>query len=273
MTLERDSDRRLRAWLSEGVDRAPERFVWAALDEIERTPQRPTWRTALERLPGRGLLAGLSPATGFAALALLVSVVLAIAILRVPSVGPRPDAGQFDVTDLPSIVVWQDTMPATWTLDNLVSNPTDVRRVPIRSMTGAQIDALPDPPGLLAGRYTNFSGPDSVFISWATLYERDIDAAAELPFVQHELEAQEAWGHGPPSRVDLGDEGYLYEGETTALWSQPTGVDPVRSAIYLWRDGNVLLAMGGWGEFDAGELRAIAQGMDQRAMAVSQGGR
>ena len=50
MNVERDTDRQLRAWASEGIDRAPERFVWAALDEIEQIPQRTAWRTRLDGL-------------------------------------------------------------------------------------------------------------------------------------------------------------------------------------------------------------------------------
>ncbi|HEX5578630.1 MAG TPA: hypothetical protein VFY43_03090, partial [Candidatus Limnocylindria bacterium] len=34
-----------------GPEIAPERFVWAALDQVERTPQRDSWRVALENTP------------------------------------------------------------------------------------------------------------------------------------------------------------------------------------------------------------------------------
>jgi hypothetical protein len=269
MSLERDTDRRLRAWISEGADSAPERFVWAALDEIERVPQRSSWRTAVDSLLGHGLGRWLSPVAGLVSAAAVVVVALAIATVAGPRVGVAPGTRHFEVADLPAIVVWQDTKPATWMLDNLVSNTTEVRRIPIRSMAGSQIDTLPDPPGLLGARYTNFSGPDSAFMSWAIVFERDLDAEAALPFYQHELEAQEAWGLGPGEAVPLGDEGHLFEGETTALVGQPTGVDPHPAAIYLWRDGNLLLALGGWFAFDSGELQAVAEGMDHRAAQVA----
>lgn len=50
---------------------------------------------------------------------------------------------------------------------------------------------------------------------------------------------------------------------------RPTGIDPVPAQIYLWRDGNLLLAVGGWFDYDAAELRAVAEGMDARAAAAT----
>lgn len=266
MTRERDTDRKLRAWLIEGADRAPERFVWAAMDEIDRLPQRAAWRTTLERLVGGGRLSRLSPVVAVASTVAVVAVVLALTVLRPNSdVGP---ARQFEAADLVAIVVWEDTRPATWRLDNLVSNPTEVRRIPIRSLPAAQIRELQDPPGLLAGRYTDFSGPDAAFMSWALLFESEAQAADALGFYRLELEGAQAWGLGPPVNANLGDESYRYEGETTAFVGPPTGVDPIPADVYLWRDGNVLLALGGWFDVDPAELRAVAEAMDRRADAA-----
>jgi hypothetical protein len=50
MNRERDVNDTVNRWLDEGADRAPERFVWAALEEAERTPQRGAWRVSLENL-------------------------------------------------------------------------------------------------------------------------------------------------------------------------------------------------------------------------------
>ena len=266
MTTERDTDRRLRAWVSEGIDQSPERFVWAALDEIDRLPQRAAWRTTVETLVGARARPWMGPALGFAA-AVVIAVGIALVTLRpVPSVGP---ARPFGAGDLEAVVIWQDTKPAGWRLDNLVSNPTEVRRIPIRSLPDAQVVELADPAGLLAGRYTNFTGqPDGAFMSWALLFEDDADAARALPFYQEELRGPNAWGLGQPVVIDLGDQGYLYAGETTAFSGRPTGVNPIRAAVYLWRDGNLLLAVGGWFAFDEAELRRAAEGMDARAGSV-----
>ena len=72
MNHERDFDQTLRHWLDDGADQAPERFVWAALDQVERTAQRGAWRASLE-----GLLMNLKPAAPI--LGVAAAIVLAIA--------------------------------------------------------------------------------------------------------------------------------------------------------------------------------------------------
>lgn len=263
MTTERDTDRELRAWVAEGVDRAPERFVWAALDEVEQLPQRRPWRARLDVLGNR-----LRPAT--AGVAVAVAAVIAVAVvLRVagPDFGSQ-GPGRFTVADLQEILVWDHTMPATWTLDNLVSNPWEVIRIPIRSMNAAELDAFQEPRGYIGGRYTSFSGPDAIFMSWGTVFETPRDAAAALTFMQSEMESPDAWGLERGEPLTFADEGFVYSGETTALLGPPTGVDPHPGTIYLWREGNALLAVGGWFNFDAAELRSVAEGMNARADAI-----
>jgi hypothetical protein len=51
MNRDRNVDEVVTHWVDEGPDAAPERFVWAALDAVERTPQRGSLRIALENLP------------------------------------------------------------------------------------------------------------------------------------------------------------------------------------------------------------------------------
>jgi hypothetical protein len=264
MNIERDTDRQLRAWASEGIDRAPERFVWAALDEIERIPQRTAWRTRLE-----GMAIRLRPAAALVGAAAVILVAIAI-LARV--VAPNLGVGSprdFVIADLPGILLWEDTKPSTWTLDNLVSNPREVSVYPIRSMTGEEIDAFPAPAGLIAGRYTNFSGPESAFVSWAVLFATDDDAKAALPFYEREMEADDAWGLGPGEPIAFGDGGRLFTGVTTAFTGPPGTDEPVRSQVYLWRDGNLLLAVGGYFAYDASELRAVAEAVAARADAAS----
>ena len=272
MNVERDSDRQLRDWVDQGVDRAPERFVWAALDDIEQVPQRPAWRTRIDRALGTGGLgmARLRPVAGLVAVAAVALVALTIATVMGPGVGPPPASRAFAVADLERIVLWDDTKPASWTLDNLVSNTDEVVRIPIRSLTEAEFEELQNPSGVLAGRFTNFSGPDGAYMSWGLLFRNDLDAAAALPFYQNEMSSMDGWGLGEGELVALGDEGHVFEGETTAFVGPPGSGDPLRTTIYLWRDGNLLLALGGWFDYDEDELRAIAQGIDARADAVSQ---
>ena len=40
MSREPNPDQIVTRWVDEGPEVAPERFVWAALDQVERTPQR-----------------------------------------------------------------------------------------------------------------------------------------------------------------------------------------------------------------------------------------
>lgn len=263
MNVERDREPELRAWVSEGVDRVPERFVWAALDDIERLPQRRPWRAGIE-----GFAAHLRPAAAVLGVAAAIVVALVVTVrVALPDDGVGGPGRPFVLNDLERIVVWEDTMPPTWTLDNLVSNPEQVRIIPIRSLTDEEIDALvADKARYLGGRYTDFSGPDSVFISWATAFERDVDAAEAMGFYEDEMAAPSGWGLGPGTSTGLGDAGLVFEGATTRLMGAPG--DPVPMQLYLWRRGNVLLALGGWFEFDRDELRGIADAMDARAIAV-----
>jgi len=261
MTVERDSDRQLRAWVSEGTDRAPERFVWAALDEIERVPQRAAWRARLDAMAIR-----LRPAAGLVGTAAVAVVAVAVLARAVgPYLGPG-DKRAFAMADLPGILLWEDTKPASWTLDNLVSNPHDILEIPIRSMTATEMDNLAEPDGYIGGRYTNFSGPggEGLFMSWGALFENEASAAAALPFFQHELDSIDGWGLGAGARSDLGDDGWRYVGETTAF-TLPREDPPIPADTYLWRDGNLLLAVGGWFTFDAADVFAAAEGMDRRA--------
>lgn len=263
MTTERDSDRRLRSWLSDGAERAPERFVWAALDEIERLPQRSGWRVRLE-----GGLARVRPAS-VALVAAAAVLIAAVAVLRVaPPDVPTPGRA-FTMADLPEIVVWDDTKPAAWTLDNLVSNPDEIVRIPIRSMSETELNQLQQPLGYFGGRYTNFAGSrGGLYMSWSAVFVNETLANASLDFYRNELESADGWGYGPGVPVDLGEGGFLYSGSTTSF-SGPPGTDPpVPSPVYLWRNDNLLLAIGGWYEFDAAELLSAAEGMDARADSI-----
>ena len=69
-------------------------------------------------------------------------------------------------------------------------------------------------------------------------------------------------------QTDLGDDGWRYTGETTAF-TLPREGDPIPADTYLWRDGNLLLAVGGWFTFDPAEVRVAAEGMDRRADALA----
>lgn len=261
MNLENDTDRRLRAWLVQGVDEAPERIVWSSLDAIEHVEQRRPWITGLDDLRLR-----LRPATGLArALIVAALLLIALALAGIAGVGnPTPTSRSFAIADLQRILVWDDTKPSDWTLDSLVTTPHDVATLPVRSVPGSEHGLMTLPWGYVGGRYTDFSGPGGAFISWAALFETTADADAALEFYRSEMTAPDAWGVGPGEAAELGDEGMVFTGETRRLSVDALG-DPVPMRLYLWRDGNLLLAFGAWFEYDPAAVRSVAEGMDARA--------
>jgi hypothetical protein len=81
MTRDPNADEIVTRWVDDGPEAAPERFVWAALERVERTSQRGAWRVALENTPM--LLKFAVPAVGVAA-----AIVLGIVIYG--SLNPAP---------------------------------------------------------------------------------------------------------------------------------------------------------------------------------------
>ena len=103
MNREVDFERTIRSWLDDGANRAPERFVWAALEDVERMPQRGAWWALLE-----GTLMKLKPAAPLLGVAAVVIVAIAMYQLFGGNVGarnePSPTPRTFTSADLPTIV-------------------------------------------------------------------------------------------------------------------------------------------------------------------------
>jgi hypothetical protein len=256
-----DLDRRLREWLEPGAARAREAAVWEVIDRAEQTAQRPRWRSRAASMFDQ-LIPMLRP-VGAVAVVLLAVVVGASLVAR--NVG-QPDAGSrlFTAENLDSIVVWEDTKPTTWHLDNLVSNPNAVLAIPARSMSDAEWIDHAAFASLEGARYTDFTGVDAIFMSWGAVFA-DIGGARDaFNLLAHELGGDDGWGLGSGAPVDLGDEGTVFTGATTKLMGRQAA-DPVESRMYLWRQGNVVLSLAGWFEYDEAELEAVARAMDARA--------
>jgi hypothetical protein len=81
MTRQPNVDQIVTRWVDDGPEVAPERFVWAALDQVERTPQRGSWSLALENTPM--LLKFAVPVLGAAA-------VILVAIFAFGRINPEP---------------------------------------------------------------------------------------------------------------------------------------------------------------------------------------
>ena len=264
MSREHDNESALRDWVREGAERAPDWAVSSALTEVERTPQRPAWRTRLLDVERR-----LGPAARLLEIAaVLVLVVVPLALVRLTFVA-GPSDRSVELGDLASIVVWQDTMPPSWTLDSLITSepeaPFGVATIPVRTMPAEAFEDLPALKGLQGGRYTDFSGTDAVFMSWAVLFSDSQQAGAAFDAYLVELGSAAGWGLGAGEPVDLGDRAVVFTGETHALIGNTPTEDPVPMQIYLWRVENVVLATAGWFEYDPDELRQVAEAMDARA--------
>jgi hypothetical protein len=262
MNRDHDIDEALRAWLAEGADRAPERYVWAALDEVPHTPQRRRWVTSLD-----ALLQRITPA----ARALGLAAVVVLAVVSYVQFGggnvggPIATPRVFTTDDLSSIVVWEDTAPPAWTLDSLITTTGEVLTIPVRTMPRSEFAAMEEVRSYIGGRYTDFTGQGAVFMSWAVLFEDTAGADAALGIYRNELESSDGWGLGLGQPAALGDEGSVFTGETRRLMADAPPGEPVPARIYLWRIGNLVLATGGWFEYEPRELRQVAEGMDARS--------
>jgi len=256
-----DLDRQLRAWLEPGAERARESLVWDVIDQVEEIPQRRPWHTALT-----GALERMRPMLGPVGVAVVVLLaVVVIATLGVRNMG-QPDGSPraFTAGDLDTVLVWEDTKPSSWHLDNLVSNPNGVLAIPARSMSDEAWVEHPAFETLEGARYTDFTGSDAVFMSWGTVFSSVGGARDAYELLASELGGEDGWGLGTGHAIDLGDEGTVFTGATTKLMGRDPS-DPVPSRMYLWRDGNMVLSLAGWFEYDAAELEAVARGMDFRA--------
>src|SRR5437773_271147 len=91
MNREPKVDEIVARWVDDGPEVAPEGFVWAALDEVERTPQRGAWHLALENASMFKKIA--IPVLGVAAVVLVAFIAkqqLGTDRGQAPSMSPSP---------------------------------------------------------------------------------------------------------------------------------------------------------------------------------------
>lgn len=263
MKRERDFDQTLKHWLDEGADHAPERFVWAALDDVERTAHRGAWRVSLEELAMTMKPAALA----LGAAAVIIVSVVAYQLLADPDVaspGPSqvpghspssaPTVRVFTVADLPDVVITPgaDTELGL-TVDDTLSGP-EALVLPLRE-GGPVIDQS----AFVDALYTNLNTSDvGGYDSWAALFETDRDAEAARRYLVTEHESADGWGLEPvsPTPTWLGDGTVRYAGPAYG-WDT--------AEIYLWRVGNLVLAAVGVGDFEPDQVRRIADAMNSRA--------
>lgn len=260
MNRERDFDQTLKLWLDDGADQAPERFIWAALDDVERTAQRGAWQASLEGLFMK--LKTAAPYLGVAAAVLLA--VAAYQVLVAPNVGdpgpspsPTPTPRVFTPEDLPNVVFTSRTAPEGMIVDGTtVGSPA--LRVPLRPDTDidqtAFIDAL----------MTNLDSTETGgYVSWGALFETAADAEVAFDFIVNE-HGSAGWGMARASLdPPLGHESVTFTGAAYDIFET--------NITYLWRVGNLVLAavavgdVAAPGDANAGTLLRFAELMDKRA--------
>jgi hypothetical protein len=250
MTRQTDFDHAVSDWLDDGVDRAPERFVWAALEDVERTPQRAAWVAATEEFLMQFKRA--APVLGIAAMVVLA--IVAFQILGSPSVGgPEPTPRVFVPEDLPNIVLSEAiALEGLEPQEDTQTTGINALTTPLRP-GGETIDTT----HFVDALSVDLSGSIGGFTTWAALFETPEAAAEAYAFLVTEHESSEGWGLAA-SREDPN------LGEESALWSgQQYGM--VRARTIMWRQGNLVLAAVGWADWEAEEVRMIADQMADRA--------
>jgi hypothetical protein len=106
------------------------------------------------------------------------------------------------------------------------------------------------------------SGEDiDCMLTWGALYDGEEAAEDALALIVDEFEASDGWAIPPGSAEavsGLGDEALLYRDV-----QDPAG--PPLTAIFLWRDGPLLLAASGVDGMPLDRIRTIADQMQARA--------
>ncbi|HUF06625.1 MAG TPA: hypothetical protein VMP86_04455 [Candidatus Binatia bacterium] len=251
MTRQSDFDHLVTEWLDEGAERAPERFVWAALEDVERTPQRGAWVASTEEFLMQ--LKRAAPVLGIAAAA-VVLVIIASQIIETRNVGdPEPTPRAYTEEDVEAVVMTEANAPDGMTVE--YENQTTgfaALLVPLKP-GGETIDRTGFLDALSVELGTSMGG----FTSWSALFESADAAQQAYDFLVTEHESPEGWGLAA-SREDpkLGEESVMWTGRQYDMASART---------ILWRQGNLLLAAVGWADWEPEEVRLIADQMADRA--------
>lgn len=253
MNREPDFDQTLKDWLDEGSDHAPERFIWAALDEVERSAQRGAWRVSLEER-----FVNIKPvAVVLVTAATIIAAIATYQFVAGPNVGdpgpsptPQPTAASFTAVDLPYIVFAAFT-PEDLTVDANEFGVEALRR-PFHP-GGPEIDQT----AFVDARMTNLNSTETGgYVSWAALFETAADAEVAFDYVANE--------HGPNGWGMTRSQFYPGPGDEAAVFTGAAYDIFERNQTYLWRVGNLVLAAVGVGDYDGDLLYSIAWQMAAR---------
>lgn len=269
MSHKTDPDAVLRRWLDEGPDAAPERFVQAALLEIESKGQRRTLRL----LPGRHTMTMHRTAL-YAATAAAVIVLSAVGLAYIT--GPRelgggeptPSAAGDLITSeqLEAITLDEAVGPEGVAVDNLaaIHGP-----IPVRTLRGdeavvallpvGEADSIPN--GFTSARYVEFSGlmlddprTRASVATYAALFDTVDNARLAYQALVEAHDSPEGWNLEPrTTSEELGVERSLYAGSAYGRGE---------SLVYLWRERNAVLAAVAWDGTSPTLLLDVGRRMD-----------
>jgi hypothetical protein len=224
--------------------------VWAALDEVERTPQRVAWVAATEDFLMQFKRA--TPVLGIAAAVVLA--IVAFQIVGSPSVGgPEPTPRVYASEDLSHIVLSEaNALEGLEPQEDTRTTGVDALTTPLRP-GGETIDTT----HFVDALRVDLSGSIGGFTTWAALFQTPEAAAEAYAFLVTEHESPDGWDLAN-RREDpgLGDEGAMWTG-------QQYDFDSARTI--MWRQGNLVLAAVGWADWEPEEVRMIADQMANRA--------
>jgi hypothetical protein len=249
MNREPDFDSVVTSWIDEGADRAPERFVWAAIEDVERTPQRGAWVASTEEYLMQ--LKRAAPVLGIAAA--IVLAIVAFQIVGTRNVGdPDPTPRAYAPEDLETIVISEANAPTDVDVGN-----TTTGLVALSSPLHPGGDTI-DTSEFVDAINTELSFPDGGYATWAALFETEEAAMQAFDFLVEEHESPDGWNldEGTPPDPPLGDESVVWTGQQYDFESART---------LFWRQGTLLLAVVGWVDWTDEQVREIADGMADRA--------
>lgn len=248
MTRQPDFDRAVTDWLDDGADLAPERFVWAAIDDLERTPQRVAWVATTEEFLVQ--LKRAMPVLGIAAAVVLALV--AYQYVASPTLGDfEPPPRAYTPDDLRFIAMTEDNAPAGVEVGTITTGRAALY-APLRAggsviETSEFLDAINTELDLGGRGYT----------TWAAVFDNEEAAMLAFDFLVEEHESPDGWSlEGTLPHPPLGDESVVWTGQQYDFESART---------FFWREENLLLAVIGWWDWNDKEVRELADDMADRA--------
>lgn len=268
MNRQTDPDALLRRWLDDGANTAPDRFVQAALQEIETTGQR-RLRWNLPRRQGMTI----HRYGAYAAAAAATIVLLAVGLAYVA--GPRDTGGEVPspgATATPDLITSEQLEAIS-----LYGGPARMGESSgfaeiagegvVSGGEEALVALLPpesvdiDRSGFAGARYVEFSGPllddprtRASVATYVAIFETTEDAEGAYEFLVDAHESPDGWNLTPiTTSEELGVERVQYAGPA---------YDRGEAIVYVWRERNAVLAAVAWDDTSPLMLIDVARRME-----------